>query len=175
DGCPPEFVAAVEETIASDTDRVANDPKALLAGFWLTRAIGRLDLSERLFRIADDVLSAGDTHLDGRVCSAAILLEELEQMSMEQRLKVATFAQDCIRSLGVEAAGGIEMLMMEEGHLTPTPMRISRILVSVGLLCHELLERKSTLLLTKAERTWQIIRALVYAPLCALLAVTIVW
>ena len=39
----------------------------------------------------------------------------------------------------------------------------------MGLLCQDLLERKSTLLLTKTERAWQIIRALVYAPLSALL------
>ena len=175
EGCPPEFVTAVEEAIASETARVANDPKALLAGFWFTRAIGRKDLSERLFRVADGILSAGDTHLDNRVCSAAILLEELEQMTMQQRLKVVTFAQDCIRSLGVEAAGGIEMLVIEEGHFAPAPMRVSRILVSLGLLCRDLLERKSTLLLTKTERTWQIVRALVYAPISALLAVAIVW
>lgn len=175
DGCPREFVTAVEEAIASETDRVANDPKALLAGFWFTRAIGRVDLSERLFRIADGILSARDIHLDGRVCSAAILLEELEQMSMQQRLKVVTFAKDCIRSLGVEAADGIEMLMIEERHFAPAPIRVSRILVSVGLLCDDLLERKSTLLLTKTERSWQIIRALVYGPLSALLAVAIVW
>ena len=87
--------------------------------------LAELDLSERIFRIADGILSAGEIHLAGRVCSAAILLEELEKMSMEQRLKVVTFAQDCIRSLGVEAAGGIEMLMIEEGHLDPAPMRIS--------------------------------------------------
>jgi hypothetical protein len=109
------------------------------------------------------------------MCSAAILVEELEQMSMQQRLKVAAFAQDCIRSVGVKAASGIEMLLIEEQHSSPEPRRPSRILVSIALLCRDLLERKSRLLLTKTERTWQILRALVYAPITALLAVATVW
>jgi hypothetical protein len=152
-GCPSQFVTAVEETIASEMDRLANDAKALLAGFWFTRAIGREDLSGDFFRIAEGLLPVADAHLDARMCSAAILVEELEQMSMQQRLKVAAFTQDCIRCVDVEAAGGTEMLISKEEHFTPEPRRPSRILVSVALLCRDLLERKSRLLLTKTERT----------------------
>ncbi len=175
DGCPPQFVTAIEEAISSEIDRLSNDPKALLAGFWFTRAIGRNDLSDRLFRVADEILSSGRNHLDARVCSAAILLEELEKINMQRRLKVAAFAKDCIRSVGIEAAGGIEVLVVEEEHFVAEPLRASRILVSVGLLCRDSLERKSTLLVTRSERVWQIIRALVYAPISALVAIGVVW
>jgi hypothetical protein len=47
--------------------------------------------------------------------------------------------------------------------------------VSIGLLCRDTLERKATLLLTKGARAAQVVRALVYVPFCAALAVGVVW
>jgi hypothetical protein len=104
-GCPPQFVDAIEEAVVSDMEGLRNDPKALLAGFWFTRAIQRGDLSERLFREANEIFLTGVDHLDSRLCSAAILTEKLEDFLIKDRLRVADFAQECIKSIGVEAAG----------------------------------------------------------------------
>jgi hypothetical protein len=179
DGCPPQFVTPIEDAVASDLERLRNDPKALLAGFWFTRAIERTDLSEQLFRAADDIFLSGADQLDGRLCSAAILLEKMEEMAMRQRLKVAAFAHDCIKSVGVEAAAGDgarDMLLVEEDdHFPAESPHVSRILVSVGLLCRDTLERKSSLLLTKAARAAQLVRASVYTPFCVVLAIGVLW
>lgn len=176
-GCPPQFVAAIEEAVGSEIERLRNDPKALLAGFWLTRTIERSDLSDRLFREASEIFLTGVEHLDSRLCSAAILAEKLEDLPMKERLKVAEFAQDCIKSIGVEAAGDAvrDTLMIDEADFLREAPRASRILVSVGLLCRDTLERKSTLLLTKRARAAQVVRALVYIPFCVALAVGVVW
>jgi hypothetical protein len=173
-GCPPELAKSIEECVSLDLDRLRNDPKALLAGFWCSETLGKTDLSERLFRAADDMFVSGTDHLDGRLCSAAILLERLEDMTMRQRLAAAAFAQDSIKSVGVEAAGfgaaSREMLLLEEDRFPGEAAPVSRILVSVGLLCRDLLERKSALLLTRSARAIQIVRSVVFSALCVFAA-----
>lgn len=178
DGCPPQFIAAIEVAILSELERLRNDPKALLAGFWFARSIQRTDLSDPLFRVAEEMIFISRTNqLDGRLCCAAILLEKMEEMPVKRRLQLARFAQDCIKSVGIEAAGdGVrDMLLVEEGYLSSESPHVSKILVSVGLLCRDTLERKSSLLLTKWARTAQIIRGLFFAIPAVLLAIGVLW
>jgi hypothetical protein len=176
-GCPPQFVSAIAEAIDSETERLRNDPKALLAGFWFTRAIERSDLSERLFREANEIFLTGIDHLDSRLCAAAILVEKIEAFPMKERLRVAAFAQNCIKTIGVEAAGDAsrDVIMIDENDFLGESPHASRILVSIALLGRDTLERKSTLLLTKGARAAQVVRALVYVPFCAAVAVGVVW
>ncbi len=155
-----------------------NDPEALLAGFWFSRAIERSDLSERLFREANEIFLSGVDHLDSRLCSAAILTEKLEDLPVRESLRVADFAQNCIKSIGVEAAGDSarDIIGSDEDDFPPAASpHVSRILVSIGLLCRDTLERKSALLLTKGARAAQIVRALAYVPFCTALAIGVVW
>jgi hypothetical protein len=65
--------------------------------------------------------------------------------------------------------------MIDKEDFTTESPHASRILVSVGLLCRDTLEQKSSLLLTKTARAEQVVRALVYTPFCAAMAVGIVW
>jgi hypothetical protein len=176
DGCPAHFVAAIERGTVLESEQLQNDPKALVAGFWCARAVHRTDLSDRLFTIAEDISRSGIDHLDARVCSAAVLVENLERLSVGRRLEVAKFAKEAIKSVGVEAVGdnsGEIILVEEENFLCER--HASKILISVGLLCRDTLEAKSALLLMRDARVAQWVRASVYSPICAGIAVAVVW
>ena len=178
-GCPAEVEEAISSAIMSDLDVLRNDPKNLLAGFWWAQATGHRELSDRIVRCADELFRQGAEHLDERVSCALILVEALDSYKEQERLEIASFARDAIKSASFEAAdSGVlrnDVLPLDDDDRVVGTVPISRILVSFALLCDDLLTRKAALLLPKPDRRLQIIRGTVYASVCFFMISLLIW
>lgn len=166
---------------------VLNDPKNLVVAYWWAQESSQDSLKRKLLETAREVVQRLQPTLDELVYGSFILLEEAGTMARAERRLVKSAVERALLSIeehtneslsplgalhyGRDAATFVDEM---EGYSATHKPRLSRILISVGLILQAAYRQKLPALLSSRARGLQIARAaLITAAL--LVAAGLVW
>jgi hypothetical protein len=168
---------------------IFNDAKNLvIAHLWAketgSESVLRSIRNECLERATQEYILPRD-----QVYTAYVLLEEIKQLPRSERPKIKTCIEDSLRFIqntSIDSSFGSDILeqysydavlspitMSQYGH-SPRP-RLSRILLSVGLIIRERYTREAHLLFSSKAQVKRLIRGMVYPLVLLFIAAVIVW
>lgn len=151
---------------------VLNDPKNLVVAYWWAQESSHPPLKAKLVHTARTLVQRVQPTLDELVYGSFILLNEAANMARHERrlvktaverslLSIEEYTNESLSPLGVFHYGRDAARFVEEmeGYDAASKPRLSRILISVGLILQAAYRQKLPALLSRRARVLQVVRA----------------
>lgn len=177
----------VHEQAERNYELVLNDPKDLVVAYWWAQESSDNGLKKKLLRSAREVVQRLQPTLDELVYGSFVLLEEVGDMARAERRVVKTAVERALLSieehtneslspLGALHYGRDASTFVDEmqDYSSAHKPRLSRILISVGLILQAAYRQKLPYLLSNRARWLQVYRA-IPATLILLAVAWFVW
>ena len=162
----------VDDQLNQNYAVVLNDPKNLVVAYWWAQESSQDSLKKKLLTTAQEVVQRIQPTLDELVYGSFILLEEAGNMPRSQRrlvknaveralLSIEEHTNESLSPLGVLHYGRDAGTFVDEmeGYGSTHKPRLSRILISVGMILQAAYRQKLPALLSGRARGLQISRA----------------
>jgi hypothetical protein len=178
----------VDQQLEQNYALVLNDPKNLVVAYWWAQEDTQHTLKKKLLDSARSLVQRIQPSLDDLVYGSFILLEEVESMPRSDRSAVKTAVERALLSIdehtveslsplgalhyGRDAATFVDDM---EGYTSGHKPRLSRILISVGLILQAAYRKKLPAILSRRARSLQIFHAVVVSLLLFALTWFVWW
>lgn len=178
----------VNQELARNYPLVLNDPKNLVVAYWWAQESGQNSLKHKLLGSASDLVQKIQPTLDELIYGSFILLEEVGSISRSERrlvknaveralLSIEEYTNESLSPLGALHYGRDAATFVNEmeEYSSANKPRLSRILISVGLILQAAYRQKLPALLSGRARALQIYRAVPATAILLFLAWFVWW
>jgi hypothetical protein len=181
-------VEYVDDELQRNWASIVNDPKNLVIAYWWGRETHQQAVVDSLLVNAKQIAAEIQPGMDSVVYASYVLLEEAEKMTRKERSTIRDMVEASLRAINNYTTEALTPTLVEfygkdastsqdtlETYGQETKPRLSRILISIGLIMQFSYSRKLAAFLSPTARALQLWRGAVCVIICLILVVMFYW